>query len=157
MKLYLKQKLFSFKDKFFVYDEWQKEKYLVEGELFSVGKRLHIKDVYGRELAFIKQKVLSLTPRYKIMVDGKELAEVVKHFTFFKPHYSVYGTNWEVRGDFFDHEYAVYDNNLPVATVKKEWLAWADTFSIDIAPYADELTALAVVLIIDAAMDMENK
>ena len=157
MKLYLKQKLFSFKDKFFVYDEWQREKYSVEGEVFSLGKRLHVRNSYGEEIAFIKQKIFSFTPRYKIIIDGKEVAEVVKHFTFFNPYYSVIGTNWEIRGDFFDHEYSVYDNNLPIASVKKEWLSWADAFSIDIAPYADELTMLCVVLVIDAAMDMENE
>jgi len=153
MKLFMKQKIFSFKDKFFVYDEWGKEKYSVEGELISLGKRLHVRDARGEELAFIKQRILSFSPRYKIFVGGNEVAEVLKHFTLFKPHYSVLGTNWEVRGDFFDHEYAVYDNDLPVATVKKEWLSWADTYSIEIAPYADELTALCVVLVIDAALD----
>ena len=153
MKLYLKQKIFSFRERFFVYDEFGNEKYSVEGALFSIGKRLRVYDMNGNEVAFIKQRVLSFTPRYKIFIGGKEIAEVVKHFTLFKPHYSVLGTNWEVNGDFLDHNYAVYDNNLPVATVRKEWMTWADTYSIDIAPYADELTALATVLVIDAAMD----
>ena len=157
MKLYLKQKLFSFRDKFFVYDEWGKEKYSVEGEFFSFGKRLHVRDVNGNEIAFIKQRALSFSPRYKIFVGQNEVAEVLKHFTFFKPHYSVIGTNWEVRGDFFNHEYAVFDNNLPVATVRKEWMSWADTYSIEIAPYADELTALCVVLVIDAALDLNRR
>ena len=153
MKLYLKQKLFSFKDKFFVYDEWGREKYSVEGELFSFGKRLHVYDMFGNELAFIRQRVLSFSPRYKIFVRGNEVAEVLKRFTMFKPHYSVFGTNWEVQGDFLDHNYAVYDNNLPVASVAKEWLTWADAYAIDGAPYVDELTALCVVLVVDAAMD----
>ena len=99
------------------------------------------------------KRLFSFSPRYKIFIGEEEVAEVLKRFTVFKPHYSVLGTNWEVQGDFFDHEYAVYDNNLPVATVRKEWLSWADTYSIDIAPYVDELTALCVVLIIDASVD----
>ena len=152
MKLYLKQKLFSFKDKFFVYDEWGKEKYSVEGELFSFGKRLHVYDMFGNEVAFVKQRILSFSPRFKIYVGGNEVAEVLKRFTVFKQHYSVLGTNWEVQGDFLDHNYAVYDNNLPVANVSKDWATWADVYSIDIAPYVDELTALCVVLVVDAAM-----
>ena len=156
MKLYMKQKLFSFKDRFYVYDEFGKERYYVEGELLSIGKRLHVYDTRGVEQSFIKQRVFSMSPRYKIFVGEREVCEVLKHFTFFKPHYSVLGTNWEVRGDFFNHEYAVYDNNLPIATVTKEWMAWADTYSIDIAPYADELVALSVVLVIDAALDFES-
>ena len=153
MKLYLKQKIFSLKDKFFVYDEFGREKYSVEGEVFSLGKRLHVRDMRGNEIAFIKQRIFSFSPRFKIFIGANEVAEVLKRFTVFKPHYSVFGTNWEVQGDFLDHNYAIYDNNLPVATVSKEWLTWADAYSIDIAPYADELTALCVVLIIDASLD----
>lgn len=32
MKFYMKQKVFSWKDKFSIYNEYQKEKYSVEGE-----------------------------------------------------------------------------------------------------------------------------
>ena len=56
MKLYIKQKVFSWKDKFFVKDEFGNDRYYVEGELFSLGKKLHIYDMNGNELAFIHQK-----------------------------------------------------------------------------------------------------
>ena len=45
MKLYLKQKVFSWGDSFTVYDENGNDKYYVEGEIFSFGKKLHIYDL----------------------------------------------------------------------------------------------------------------
>ena len=49
MKLYIKQKVFSITDKFTVKDETEQDKYFVEGEFFTLGKKLHIKDMNGTE------------------------------------------------------------------------------------------------------------
>ena len=57
MKLYIKQKVFSWVDRFTVFDETGADKYHVEGEFFSWGKKLHVTDLTGREIAFIQQKV----------------------------------------------------------------------------------------------------
>ena len=42
MKLYIKQKVFSWGDKFRVYDENYNDRYYVEGEVLSFGKKLHL-------------------------------------------------------------------------------------------------------------------
>lgn len=42
MKLYIKQKIFSRNDKFSVYDANGEERYFVEGEFFSWGKKLRV-------------------------------------------------------------------------------------------------------------------
>ena len=41
MKLYIKQKVFSWGDKFTVKDVNGEDRYFVEGEIFSWGKKLH--------------------------------------------------------------------------------------------------------------------
>ena len=51
MKLYIKQKVFSWGDKFRIYDE--NDKYYVESEVFTFGKKLHLYSQSGSELAFI--------------------------------------------------------------------------------------------------------
>ena len=91
MNLYIKQHIFTWGDKFSVYDDAGNEKYHVEGEIFSWGKKLHLCDLQGRELAFIEQELLTFLPKYHISRNGVELAEVVKEFTFFKHEYSVNG------------------------------------------------------------------
>ena len=45
MKLYIKQKVFSWGDKFTVKDVNGEDRYFVEGEIFSWGKKLHVYDM----------------------------------------------------------------------------------------------------------------
>ena len=47
MKLYIKQKVFSWGDKFTVKDSNGEDRYYVEGEIFSWGKKLHVYDMRG--------------------------------------------------------------------------------------------------------------
>ena len=153
MKLYIKQKVFSFKDKFTVKDEYGQDKYFVEGEFFSLGKKLHIYDMAGNEVAFIQQKVLSFLPRYFVFVGERQIAEIVKKFTLFTPKYEVVGLGWQVTGNFVAHDYEVSDNGRPVVIIHKEWMSWGDCYVLDIAPGADEIVALATVLAIDCATE----
>ena len=44
MKLCIRQKVFSWVDRFTVFDENGADKYYVEGELFSWGKKLRVTD-----------------------------------------------------------------------------------------------------------------
>lgn len=156
MNLYIKQKVFSWGDKFSIYDDLGNTRYYVEGEVFSFGKKLHLYDAIGNELAFIQQKVLTFLPKYYISRLGTQIAEVVKEFTFFKHRYTVNGLGWEVHGDFLDHEYEITSGGRSVASVSKEWMTWGDTYEIRLANDADAINALAVVLVIDACIDAEQ-
>ncbi len=156
MKLYVKQHIFTWGDKFSIYNEAGEEVFFVEGEVFSFGKKLHLLNARGEELAFIHQKLFSFLPRYYISRGGRDVAEVVKHFTLFRHEYSVEGLGWIVSGDFFDHEYSIYDGEREVTRVSKEWFTWGDAYAIDIGTGEDVINALAVVLVIDAVLDAQD-
>ncbi len=153
MNLYIKQKIFSWGDKFSIYDAAGNERYYVEGEVFTFGKKLHLYDLAGNELAYIEQKLLTFLPKYMIYRNGLELAEVVKEFTFFYPKYSVNGLGWQVEGDFFDHDYQITQGNQLIASVSKEWFTLGDAYEISFGSTVDEVDALAVVLVIDACIE----
>ncbi len=153
MTLYIKQRLFTWGDKFSVYDVEGSERYHVEGEVFTFGKKLHLYDLSGRELAFIQQRLMSFLPKYEILKGGVPIAEVVKEFTFFRQEYSVNGLGWRVHGDIFSHDYEITAGSQRVARVTKEWFTLGDAYQLDIADNADEVTALAVVLVIDACIE----
>ena len=153
MNLYIKQKVFSFKDKFTVKDEYGQDKYMVEGEFFSLGKKLHIYDMAGNEVAFIQQKLFSFMPRYFVFVGDKQIAEIIKKFSLFTPKYEVAGLNWQVTGNFMAHDYEVTDNGRPVVMIHKEWMTWGDCYALSVADGANEIVALATVLAIDCFID----
>lgn len=156
MKLYIKQRIFSWGDKFSIYDEAGNERYYVEGEIFTFGKKLHLYDLSGNELSFIEQQLFTFLPRYSIQKNGYEIAEVVKEFTFFHNKYTINGLGWEVDGDFLDHDYEVTCNGSPIATVSKEWFTLGDAYEINIHPSADIVSALSVVIVIDACLAAER-
>ncbi|MBQ7347349.1 MAG: LURP-one-related family protein [Clostridia bacterium] len=156
MRLYLKQRFFSWGDKFSVYDEYGNDRYYVQGEVFSWGKKLHLYDLAGNELAFVRQKVFSFLPKYEILRGNTPFAEVVKEFTFFRHEYYIRGLDWRVHGDFFDHSYEITSGNHVIAAVSKQWFTLGDAYEIDIAPDIDPVTALSVILVIDACIEAQN-
>ena len=156
MRLYIKQKIFSWNDKFSVYDANGTERYFVEGELFSWGKKLHVYDGMRREAAFIRQEVLTLLPKFIVSINGQDIAEIVKEFTFFRPKYRIDGLGWEIDGDFWDHDYTITQNGRPIVSISKEWFTWGDCYELDIESTEDEIVALAVVLAIDCVLEAQK-
>ncbi|MBQ9080819.1 MAG: LURP-one-related family protein [Clostridia bacterium] len=154
--LYIQQRIFTWGDKFEIYDADGNVRYYVEGEVFTFGKKLHLYDILGNELAYIEQKVFTFLPKYYIHRPGRDTVEVVKEFTFFKHEYSVHGPDWSVHGDFWDHDYEIVDNSGLVASVYKEWFTLGDAYAINFGASVDEILALAVVLVIDACIDAER-
>ena len=156
MKLYIKEKIFSWNEKFFVKDAYGNDKYVVEGEFFSLGKKLHVYDMTGCEVAFIRQELMTLLPCFTVCSDGEEIARVKKEFSFLVPRYSIEGLGWKIEGSFWEHEYRITQNGQPIVAISKEWMTWGDSYELDIANPADEILALAVVLTIDCVREAQN-
>lgn len=153
MKLYIKEKVFSWGDKFTIKDAYGEDKCIVEGEVFTFGKKLHVYDKHGREVAFIKQEVWSFLPRYYVFCGDRQIAEIKKEFTFLFPRYTIEGLGWEIDGSFMAHDYQITKRGRKIVTISKEWMTWGDSYELDIADPADELVALAVVIAIDCVTE----
>lgn len=153
MKLYIKEKVFTWGDQFTVKDEDGNDQYVVEGEVFSWGKKLHVYDMTGREVAFIKQEVWSFLPRYYVFCGDRQVAEIKKEFTFFFPKYRIDGLGWEIDGSFMAHEYEITQSGRTIVSISKEWMTWGDSYELNITNPSDEIVALAVVLTIDCVME----
>lgn len=156
MKLYIREKVFSWGDKFTVKDEYGNDKYFVEGEVFSWGKKLHVYNVTGNEVAFIKQEVFSFMPRYNVFCGNQPVAEIKKEFSFLFPRYSIEGLGWEIEGRFMAHEYEITQGGRTIVSISKEWMTWGDSYELDILNPQDEIVALAVVLTIDCVTESSS-
>ena len=156
MKLYIREKVFSWGDKFTVKDEFGNDKYYVQGEILSWGKKLHVYDMSGNEVAFIKQELFTLLPRYCVFCDDEQVAEIKKEFSFIFPRYSIEGLGWEIEGRFMAHDYEITQNGRSIVSITKEWMTWGDSYELDIKNPADEIVALAVVLTIDCVTESNS-
>lgn len=156
MQLYMKQKVFSWKDKFSIQNSFGEDKYYVEGKIISLGKKLRVYDMAGNELAFVNQKVFSFLPKFQVEINGEVVAVIKKKLSLLKPKYAITGPNWDVEGNFLSHDYMINENGTPIVSIHKKWMAWGDTFELDIPDEKNEVLALAVVLAIDAVMDSQE-
>ena len=156
MKLYIKQKVLSWKDKFFVKDETGADRYYVEGEVWSFGKKLHVYDMAGREVAYIEQKITWMFGEYHVYQNGIEVAVIRQKFAWFHPKYEIEGPGWEVSGSFWMHDYDITKDGNLVVSISKELMTWGDSYELDIIQPQDELLALATVLVIDCVLASNN-
>ena len=158
MNLYIKQTVFSARPHFLVSDELQNEKYNITTEgIVQVGLQLHIYDSNQRKVGRVSQKFLSLLPTFHVFRNEEQVASIVKKFTLLKTRYEVPELGWTIEGDFLAHDYTVSDQTGVIMTIKKEWLAWGDTFTVDYKNPAHEIEAIAVVLAIDCVVDAQEE
>jgi uncharacterized protein YxjI len=148
----MKQKVFSWGDKFTIKDEQGNDRYYVQGEVFSMGHKLHVYDTQSMEVAFIHQKVFSFRPRFFIDILGApgEL-ELVKKFTFLRQEYYIANSSYILEGNFSAHRYSLTSGGRVLMSVDKEWFTWGDSYVIDIGEGTDILMCICIMLAVDCA------
>lgn len=150
MKLYFKQRLFSWFDSYDIYYEDGGVAFTVEGQL-SWGHCLHILDENGVHIATVKEKVLRLLPRFDLYAKESYLGSIQREFSLFVPHYHIDFMGWDVDGSFMEWDYRVTDSKGElVAVISKELFHLTDTYGIDVVQEENALYVLMLVLAIDA-------
>ena len=148
MKLYIKQKVFSLRDKFSVKDEYENDRWFAKSELLSIGRKLHVYSSDGREHALIRQKKMSFRPRYDIEIGGA-VYEFVREASFIRAKYSIRNLGWTIHGSYWEHNFYVADERSKVMQISKARISWGDSYVIDIYDAQNELMCLCIVLTID--------
>ena len=156
MRMYFKQRLFSWFDSYDIYDEAGNTLYTVKGQL-SWGHCLKIFDGGDREVGMVKERVLTWLPKFELYAGGRYLGCVAREWSWFKPRYRVDCNGWRMEGDFFEWDYRVVSAaGQPVATISKELFHWTDTYVLDVINPLDALQVLMLVLAIDAEKCSRN-
>lgn len=153
MKLYIRQKVLSFKDRFTVKDVHNQELYQIEGKYFTFAKQLSVKDSNFQEIIFLKQQIWHLFPHIDVTINQEFAFQVVMRWAWFKQKYDIVGMNWTVEGNFWAHKYTIYDHDSQVvASISKALLSWSDYYELDVLNDEHVDASLAIVLAIDIAM-----
>ena len=157
MKLYFKQRFFTWFDSYDIYDADENTLYTVEGQL-TWGHCLKIFDAAGNEVGCVKQKVLTFLPCFALYGENDTyLGCIQKEFSLFTPRSDIDFNGWHVEGSFMEWDYTIADENgNTVATISKELFHWTDTYVIDVTDAKNALHALMFVLAIDAEKCSRN-
>ena len=81
MKLLFRQRMFSWFDSYDIYDENENTVYVVKGQL-SWGHCLKIFDACDREVGTVRERVLTLLPKFEIYEGIRTLAASARSFPF---------------------------------------------------------------------------
>lgn len=150
MDLLFKQRFFSWFDSYDIFDENGNTVYEVKGKL-SWGHCLHIMDMQGQHIGTVKERVLTLLPKFEIYQNDSYLGYIKKEFTFLKPRYDIDFNGWHIKGNFLEWDYSIWGpSGKLIATVDKKIWNWTDTYAMHIEDPADALYVLMLVLAIDA-------
>ena len=156
MKLLFKQRFFSWFDSYDIYDESGNTVYVVKGQL-SWGHCLKIFDRYGSEIGTVKERVLTLLPKFEIYEKNNYIGCISKEFTFIKQKYNIDFNGWHIDGSFIEWDYTIVDSHgNKIAEISKELLRMTDTYVLDISKPEDALYVLMFVLAIVAEKCSRN-
>ena len=155
MKLYIKQRVFTLGERFYVKDEFGNDCYYVEGSFFRIPKRFEIYDMNENLMASIDKQIFRFLPHYDITVNHKTYT-LKKDFTLFFQRFSLTNTNWVIEGNFTAHQYQIIRGNKPVMSITKHWFTWGDSYELTIENKDDAVLCLGIVIAIDAAIDSQT-
>lgn len=159
MRYLIKEKIFTFADRFRIEDENGYPKYEVVGKILSIGNKLNIYDMSGRELIYIEEKVFRFLPEYMVYREGNLIGRIKKELTFLRPKFNIessYG-DFAIEGDVFQHNFNILKNGKTIAWISKEWISLSDTYSVNILDEEDHPFILAIVIVLDQIFYDGNK
>lgn len=156
MKLFFKQRLFSWFDSYDIYDEFGNTAFSVKGQL-SWGHKLVVYDNYGNEVGTVVEEVLTFLPKFEIYIHGSYVGCISKEFSLLKPRYNIDFNGWHIDGSLFEWDYTIRNQmGMPVVYISKEIFHLTDTYVINVQNPADAIDALMFVLAIDAEKCSRN-
>lgn len=152
-QLYMREKILSLRDKFTITDDRGNDVYFVTGSFLKIPKSFAIMNIEQQEVAVITKKVLSLLPKFFVEVQGKEVVTIRKDISVFKARYSIAGAGIEVKGNWWDMNFRIFQNGREIGAVSKKWLSWGDSYEIQITEENMEEIIIAIVVAIDCVKE----
>jgi uncharacterized protein YxjI len=150
-QFYMKQKVFSFGEKYNVFDQNQNLVYHIKGQVFSIKNKM---DMFkGDQLVFhFERKLFRFLPEYTLYTpNGEVLATIKKNFTFIRGKLTIesaYG-NMELIGQVWQRDFNLTKEGREVMSVHKKWLSWGDSYEITITDDEKEAFYVALVILVD--------
>jgi uncharacterized protein YxjI len=156
--LYLKQKVFSIRDTFKVFDEQQNLVYEAKGKILTLNSRRDLFQVGSTNpILTMKQKVIAFAPIYYLFdKNDQQIAKMAQQLLAFfgtKFQFVYQGKKYQLSGDFFGFNFLMKDEQGIVLQIQKKILSWGDTYQLAIEDTLDETIAVGIVLMIDDFID----
>lgn len=159
MKLYIKQRVFSFIDSYDVYDENANPIFRVKSEFLSFPKQIRVFDLCNNELFRIQKNFTLFLSSYCIYQNDILYADIQQQFKLFSGKVTVessYG-HFEIDGSIFDYDYTIKMDTRILGTVHKVWFSLGDSYELYVDDNTDAAFFTSLVVAIDNCFHDGNK
>ena len=147
--LYMKQDYLSVKHNIIVTDEIGKDRYLIVGKWGRVGDGFSLYDMNGDLIIEVKQTLLSLFPKFDLIVAGSKIASIKKYRGIKGPYFKVSQLKWVVRGDFENNRYRIRNGRETIMEMEKAYLSSGDFYALSINQQMNIPICLCIAVIVD--------
>ncbi len=149
---YMKQKVFSFRDRYKIFDEEQNVVFHCEGKLFSLSRKMKmIEDATDQAIYHFRKRIISFLPVYYLYDSTEKQVAVIKRRFSFRPKVEIESDfgNYMIDGDYFGHNFTLFEDEKEVASVTKKWVSWGDSYEIAIQNESKSQFLVALIILID--------
>lgn len=150
----MRQNLVSFGDDFWIENEQGEKMFEVNGKALRMRKTLIFRDVTGKELCTIQERMIDIRKTMSIEgPDGRILATVTRAMLrLLRDHFTVNitgGPDIEIQGSVIDHEYEFEQGGHKIARISKQWFHFADSYGVEIESGENDMLILAATVAVD--------
>ena len=132
MKLFIKEKLWTFHNKYFVSDENGNNVIEISSKPISFRDKTWVKDMNGNELLYVEQELLSIPRKDKVYIKGKHVYSIQNTLDFISNCYKL-TNNYKVTGDMINRNFTICnDKNEVIGTITRILFAKGDQYEMDI-------------------------
>ena len=158
-RLYAKQKVLKLEDHYAVTDESEAPVYYIDQNLKFFGYDVRVSDKDKNPLFSVDQELMHLMPTYHVRFENSDVMDIKARFALFKKKIDITykGSDLRLEGDIFSWDFRILDaSDREVAAIQRKLFTWGDTFVIDVLDdnYAD--VAVAMMIVMDHIIDMEQ-
>lgn len=162
MRYHIRERAWSLTESFVVRDEAGQMVFDIKGKFFHIGDDLVMYDRFtGQPLVHIKQRILSLLPRYEIYRNNQHWASIHEQFRFFGERFKVEGDNgmvFHINGDIWRWNFTVSDNNGNLlAQIGRQFSLFRDSYAINVAQGVDAPFIIALAIVIEMVKEHHKK
>lgn len=154
-RLYTKEKFFKLLDNYYILNEHQEPVYQVRQKFKFFLREVEVFNLSQQLVLAFKENFSFFLKNYSLVAPSQFSLNITQQFTFFKPVFQVQIPDGliEIRGDFFAHNYEILLNGRVIGGVHKEYIAFTDTYVLDIHEAKYELLIVGCMLCMDEYMD----
>ncbi len=151
-KYYIKERLMAIGSKFDVYDERNREVYLVEADKFDIGKNISIyTEDKSKKLLYLEQKIRFGAHKYEVFnEEGTSIGIVEKEFM--SPSYKFTGNAWALKMEgksILGRSYKITKDGSIVSSIEKEFAFGRDRYCVEAFEEGYDEILIGLTIIVD--------